>query len=126
MPLASGTRFAFVFFCQKKFNERTPGAMHAYLTKLGFKLPSEAILRASPTEVMLVDWALGPFGGKAVKEEPCRKPLPKVGSKLPAIVPAAVQVKQEAKGDDDDDDHHDDHDGNAQQHLVQEQPTKGK
>lgn len=47
--------------------------MHAFLTALGFRLPSEATLRALGQERALVDLALQ---GIAVKDEPYRTPLP--------------------------------------------------
>jgi len=73
MPVRSGTRYAVIFYCQNVANARTPGAMHAFLTALGFRLPSEAHLRALGQEGAFVDLALQ---GIAVKDEPYRAPLP--------------------------------------------------
>ena len=73
MPLSSGTRIAIVYYCQKVMNARTPGAMHEYLSSLGFKLPEECCLRPTGQEVGFVNLALQ---GIAVKDEPHREPLP--------------------------------------------------
>ena len=58
MKVHAGVRYAMVFFCQGIANARTPGAVHTYLTGLGFRLPADASLRPSGTERQLVELAL--------------------------------------------------------------------
>ena len=54
---------------KKTANARTPGAMNAFLTSLGFRLPSEASLRPTNVELALVEFALQ---GVSIKDEPGR------------------------------------------------------
>jgi hypothetical protein len=79
MKVHTGVRYAIVFFCQGVANARTPGAVHANLTALGFRLPAEASLRPTGTERKLVELALQ---GIPVKNEPGHSTLPPLTAAL--------------------------------------------
>jgi hypothetical protein len=99
VPVRSGTRFAIIFYClrSKTANQRTPGAMHKYLTCLGFKLPVEAVLRPDCVENQLVELVLN---GKPVKDEPGRAPMPRTRGKAEGehteVSTVLVSVKEES------------------------------